>query len=323
MLMQVGNYAIPQSHSIREIGFLKMQNVKFCQSLSKLCRAIIVKFVNRLMSPVRFLTEIPGIVLELRLKIGRKPVIFKDWAGQRYWQYPNDNVRYNWKRKSVTDANHIVQYILDNVKPGWTCVDIGANIGAVSVPLWSKVGPSGMVISVEADPINIDKIKANLKLNSCPEDYVANVAIADKKGVMQLRVYPECNGWQTLGNPSFAKNYESYIIDIPAIDFVELADTYKITTVDFIKIDVEGAEILVLDGMRSFLSEKKIACLVFEVNHLMLEGMNSNVRQLMSFWEDFDYELWRLADDGTPVAIEGSWPSNLIGDCIAFPRAPK
>ena len=304
--------------------FFEMHNVKFCQSLPTLCRAIIMRFVNSLMSPVRFLTEIPGIVLELRLKIGRKPIIFKDWVGNRYWQYPNhNNIRHNWKRKSVTDASHIVQYILDNVQPGWTCVDIGANIGAVSVPLWSRVGPGGSVISIEADPSDVDKIKANLKLNGCPEDYVVNVAIADKKGVMQLRVYPECNGWQTLGNPSFAKNYESYVIDVPVINFDEFADTYKIKTADFMKIDVEGAEILVLSGMRSFLREKKIACLVFEVNHLMLEGMNSNVRQLMSFWKDFDYELWRLADDGIPVAIEGSWPSNLIGDCIAFPRPPE
>ena len=82
---------------------------------------------------------------------------------------------------------------------------------------------------------------------------------------------------------------------------------------------MNGAEILVLNGMRRFLKEKRIKCVVFEVNQLMLEGMNSDVSQLFSFWKEFDYELWRLDDDGTPAAIEGSWPSNLIADCIAFP----
>ena len=298
-----------------------MYIMMFFRSLLRFARSVMKRFISGLTIPIRFLTEIPGIMLERKVKASAEPMIFEDWAGYRYWQYPGDNIRYNWKRKSVTDAKHIVRYILENVKPNWTCVDIGANIGAVSVSLWSKVTPGGRVISVDADPSNMDKIKANLKLNDYPEDYVINVAIADKKGVLQLRCYPECNGWQTLGNPTFARDYESFVIDIPAINFEELGKIFELETVDFVKIDVEGAEILVLNGMRSYLEEKKIACVVFEVNHLMLEGMNSNVGQLLSFWKDFDYELWRLADDGTPVPIAEGWPNNLIGDCIAFSRA--
>lgn len=288
--------------------------------MAKLCRAVVRKIINSFTKPNHLLSEIQCSYLELKLKIGQKPIIFTDWARNLYWQYPNDNIRYNWKRKSVTDAKHIVRYIFDNVKRGWICVDIGANIGAVSIPLWSKVGSTGSVYSVEPDPSNIDKIKSNLKLNNFPRDSVVNIAISDKKGVMPLRIYPDFNGWQTFGNPSFAKEYKSYVIEVPVISFEEFMETCKIKSVDFVKIDVEGAEILVLNGMRSFLSEKSIGSLVFEVNHLMLEGMNSNVSDLFSFWEEFDYELWRLADDGTLVAIEETWPNNIIGDCIAFPR---
>jgi FkbM family methyltransferase len=258
--------------------------------------------------------------LEYKVRKSNKPIVFRDWAGHLYWQYPGDHIRNNWKRKSVSDANHIIRYILNHVKPGWTCIDIGANIGSVSIPLWKRVGPTGRVISVEADPNHIDKIKANLRLNNCPDNYVDNVAIAESKGTVQLRCYPESSGWQTLGDPSFAKDHTSVVIDVPAINFEELLEIHRLGSVDFVKIDVEGAEILVLRGMRTWLKKKEIGCVIFEVNHLMLEGMNSSVSELMSLWEEFDYELWRLDGNGTPAALIGTWPDNLIGDCLALPR---
>lgn len=290
------------------------------KNILKLSPSIINGLVSKFLRSNPFLNEFTGIFIERKLKWKGKPIILRDWAGYRYWQYPKDNVRLNWKRKAVSDANNIVQYIKHNIKQGWICFDIGANIGAISIPLWSKVGYHGKVISVEADPANIDKIKANLKLNNCPQDYVFNVALADKKGILPLRCFPGCNGWQTLGNPIFAKEYKSHVIEVPAISFEDLMETYKVDTVDFVKIDVEGAEVLVLRGMRALLTQKKIACVVFEVNYLMLEGTNSNVSQLMSIWDDFDYELWRLDQNGTPVPLDGSWPNNFVGDCIAFPN---
>ena len=273
------------------------------------------------MRPLHFAQELPGILLEHRLRMRNKPVVLTDWVGFRYWQFSDDNVRDNWKRKSVSDANNVIQYALRNVKPGWICIDLGAHVGSVSVPLLSRTGSDGKVISVEADPANVDKLRANLKLNGFADDYVVHAAVADKSGIVWLRCYPESNGWQTLGNPSFAQGYESFVVDVPAISFEELAEIYNLDLIDFLKMDVEGAELLVLDGMRSFLEESKIGCVIFEVNHLTLEGMGSTVSQLLSFWDDFAYELWRLGDGGTIIAIQGVWPENLVGDCIAFPNS--
>ncbi len=279
--------------------------------------------VHYLGAPVRFLQELPGVLLEWRVNRTGHPIIFRDWVGNRYWRYPGDKIRSNWKSKSTTDSNHVMRYILNNVIPGATCVDIGAHIGSMSVCLWSKVGPTGKVISVEADPDNVIRLKANLRLNKCPDNLVVSAAMTDKMGNAKLRCYPQSRGWQTLGDPPFARGYESFLVEVPTISFEHLAERYELASVDLVKIDVEGAEICVLSGMQRFLREKRIKCIIFEVNYLMLAGMNRAVSELMQVWNEFDYQLWRLAGDGRPIPIDGSWPDNLVGDCVAFPRMNK
>jgi len=260
-----------------------------------------------------------GLMVERWVNLIHNSLEFTDWLGFRYWLIPGDEIGIYWKRQSVTDATHIIRFILENITEGPTCIDIGAHIGGVSLPMWSKACLTGKVISVEADPRNIERIKANLRLNGYPQDYVVNAALTDKKGMVQLRCYEGINGWQTLGNPSFAASYKSFLIEVPAMTFCDLMENYGLGAVDLVKIDVEGAELLVLGGMTPFLKEKRIGCVIFEVNHLMLEGFGKTVSELLSFWKDFDYVLWRLAPDGFLVEIQNQWPSNLIGDCVALP----
>jgi FkbM family methyltransferase len=272
------------------------------------------------LKPVRVLQELPGIILECRVIRGRKPIRFKDWAGFAYWQHPGDNVRLNWRRRAVSDATHIIRYVLGNVRAGSVCIDIGAHYGSVSVALWSRVGPTGRVISVEADPENAERLRANLRLNGFTDRWVTDAALTDTTGTVQLRCFPGSSGWQTLGDPAFARNRASFTKDVPAIDFQRLASIHGFGSVDFVKIDVEGAELVVLSSMHRYLRDKKIGCVVFEVNGLMLEGMGHSVPQLMAFWKDLDYDLWRITESGTLDAIGESWTSQSVGDCIAVVR---
>jgi len=258
-------------------------------------------------------------MVERWVNLTHHSLVFTDWLGFHYQLLPGDEIGVYWKRHSVNDAINIVHFILKNITEEWTCIDIGSHIGGVSVPMWSKVGLTGKVISVEADPRNIERIKASLQLNGYPQDYVFNAAITDKKGVVQLRCYEGINGWQTLGNPSFAASYKHFLIEVSAVTFCDLTKNYELESVDLVKVDVEGAELHVLSGMIPFLKDKRIGCVIFEVNHLMLEGFGKTVSELISFWGDFDYDLCRLAPDGSLLELKNEWPNNVIGDCVAFP----
>lgn len=263
---------------------------------------------------------IPGKYLEYVVNVRKSPICFTDMFGKKYWQYPGDHICANWQRRSVTDSCNVIRFIQNTVKPGWTCLDLGANIGAVSVPLWHQVGPTGQVISVEPDPRNIPRIQKNLALNNCSSEFVINTAITDTAQTMQLRCYPECNGWQTLGTTTaaFAHGYDFYTVDVRTMTFEQLMRQYQLTSCDLVKIDVEGAEILVLKGMRPFLQAHQIQYVIFEVNQATLEVLGGSVSQLMAFWDGLAYTLWKLDPQGVPHPLGNTdWNEDGVGDCVA------
>jgi FkbM family methyltransferase len=268
-----------------------------------------------------FYRKIQGNFLEKKTNKLNKPIKIQDIFGNIFWQYPGDNISFNWERQSITDAFNVIRYIAQNVYPNSICIDIGANLGSVSVALWKQIGRNGRVISIEADPRNIDKLKANLELNNCPSSYVHSVAITNKKTQMKLKCYPRCNGWQTLGTKqaAFAEGYDYYSIDVNTTTFEEIMLTHQFNFCDFVKIDVEGAELLVLQGMRYFLEHKKVKQVLFEVNQQTLETMNCNVNDLMAFWQGLDYSLWvvDIQGDLQPLS-EQKWYKNTFCDCVAL-----
>lgn len=276
--------------------------------------------MNLMKCITRYYRGLIGRTVEFRVNLTNSRVIFRDKYNFLYFLLPGDDIATYYVNQATTDSTNVVNYILKHLEKGSTCIDIGSRIGGISIPMWHKSGLNGKVISVEADPKNIKLIEENLKLNQYPSNYVYNAAVTDHKGVVQLRCYEGINGWQTLGNPDFASAYKSNLIEVAAITFSDLMDEFKLNSIDLVKIDVEGAEPMVLNGMDSFLQEKRINRVIFEVNYLMLEGFDKTVDDLMHIWDNYDYDLYRLLSDGTLSRFSGGWPEKVVGDCIALAR---
>ena len=152
----------------------------------------------------------------------------------------------------------VCQIITRIVKPGWVCVDVGAHVGYFTLLLAKLVGEHGHVIAFEAHPENAEQIRSNVRINGYEARVqVENMAVSDGN-YHRVKLFPgrkhssaEWNivGHDVEGNPTQPE------LDVPATSL----DSYfpPGSRVDFVKMDIEGAEAQALRGMRRLLQEYK------------------------------------------------------------------
>jgi FkbM family methyltransferase len=146
-----------------------------------------------------------------------------------------------------TDEPHLQKAIRNHVAAGDTVYDIGANVGYVSLSLAKKVGPAGRVIAFEPVPANSDAFLRNIEINGITNVRLLKLAASDKPGEAIIRVAENPSTaslvWHR-NDPSAAQLH----INTAAID--DLVEAGEFNHPKFVKIDVEGAEGSVLQGMR-------------------------------------------------------------------------
>lgn len=174
----------------------------------------------------------------------------------------------------LKDWGYEKDYVLSmikNISAEDIFLDIGASVGLVSILAGFKV-TKGLVISIEPDPENYDLLIKNYRLNKLKNYIAFPFAAGDFKGTMQLYT----NGSNGL-SPSLQKvnGIENCInIDVEQIDNLVFTGHIPIPTI--LKIDIEGAELLALRGMKNLLtSEHKPRLIFLEIHPVFLSSFNT------------------------------------------------
>ncbi len=186
-------------------------------------------------------------------------------------------------------------------KEGDIVVDIGAHMGRYTIPSAKSVGVSGKVIAVEAHPYNFGILQHNIKLNKLTNVSALNRAVYSKKANLKLYLPDEDLGYTM--HHSLMTNYlstkynneiERKYVEVEADTLDNLLKSSGITTVNWIKIDVEGAEYEVLKGAGEILSTNKPISILVEVHGK--ETYGPTIELLRS--NNFNIEFERTYDNG-------------------------
>jgi FkbM family methyltransferase len=220
-------------------------------------------------------------------------------------------MRVNWAlHKTYVFGTHepeIMRLLSELVKPGWTAIDVGANIGYSTLLLAKCVGAGGQVIAFEPLSENFAILQENISLNEHSNVTAENLAVMSCPGRIALRsATPGALTWVASVDIEQAAAVESQ--DVEAISLDEYVRRKRIGKVDFVKIDVEGAEGAVIDGMTETLKRDKPVLLV-ELHKI--ERYGENHPALLRLKE----QNYRVTDLG-----KRNWEQHVLAEASGSPN---
>jgi FkbM family methyltransferase len=161
--------------------------------------------------------------------------------------------------------NDIMEYFIPD--DGDTVVDVGAHIGLYTIIAAKRVGPTGKVIAIEPDPQNFKILRKNILLNQLSNVEPLECAAYSAKKKLKLFL-PEVGSGRTIFNTVMQGRIKSCdnSIEVEANTLDNILNENNVQRVNWIKIDVEGAELEVLKGMSNVLEANKGISLIIEIH---------------------------------------------------------
>lgn len=202
----------------------------------------------------------------------------------------------------------------ETVKPGMVVVDIGAHVGYYTLLAARLVGPAGKVYAFEPEPDNHTILLKNIDMNGYNNVVATQIAVSDLEGSSTLYLTTLDSGRHSMYHHGLPERGAAPVETTTLDSFFESEEWPR---VDFIKIDVEGAEAAVLDGMPRLMQKCPDLQLIVEFNPALLQ--DGGVAPT-DFLNRLAAQGWgvRIIEDfnGLSPVVEGDFP-NLADRLLA------
>jgi FkbM family methyltransferase len=200
----------------------------------------------------------------------------------------------------------ITQAMMSLVKPGMTIIEIGANIGYYTTLFGQLVGPTGCVRAFEANPEVFDILTQNLAINGLiPRVKAERMLVCDTGGEREITLLSRHRGSGSM--LSFTDEFVAMfhdtktIIRMPATTLDEYWSNEE-RPIDLIKIDAEGSEPLIFDGMQRILAQPHLT-VVCEFLKPFFAGSSRSAESFLERLLGHGFALHRITQRGGIIAV--------------------
>lgn len=217
---------------------------------------------------------------------------------------PFDEVGGEVARRGVYEPE-TVEVFRSVLEPGMIVVDAGAHVGQYAVIASPLVGPAGSVHAFEPDPDTFRQLVANVRLNGCDNVACHEAALGREPGAARLHLADVSNVGGNSLRPTVCTRGRSRDVRVETLD--GYAAARGLSRLDVLKADVEGAELLVLEGGADLIERgRPLMILEFSINVGAFGYTEGHLRERLAGW---GYRLFAVGP--MPLAELGAAPPEI------------
>jgi FkbM family methyltransferase len=198
-------------------------------------------------------------------------------------------------RRDGTYEKHFLALAKMVLKEGDYAVDMGANLGYHTLTMAKLVGNAGRVFAFEPQRITFQQLNCNIFLNKLDNVYTFNAALGEEESfahIEQVDYYKEVAG-------SFGTNIGNTSINLTSVgDKIskKTLDSLDLPRLNFIKIDIQGCELLALMGARNTITKHKpILFVEIEGHHLV--KFKATPKMLIKYIRQMGYRMYQIKNE--------------------------
>ncbi len=238
--------------------------------------------------------KLPRLIPKSRLK----------WADLRYGGVVTRNVQGSRMRLDLSDEGisrelyltgvherYSTRQFREELEPGMVLLEIGANIGYYTLISLQHLGPDGYVVALEPSPVNLSALSENLRLNEVDGRVsLFPYAAGRKPDVLPFYMMPRGNHSTFIKRDDHGFKPVS-VVDVQVTSIDELAKRENLK-IDYFRMDVEGYESEVIEGMAETLADTDAPSGAFiEVHPVLLRQNGSSTLSFLERMEEFGYTV--------------------------------
>lgn len=146
----------------------------------------------------------------------------------------------------IEDIERYHQFV--RPRRGWTVVDVGAHVGVYTIEVARIVGKTGTVVAIEPEPDNFEMLKFHVALNKLKNIIPLRLALGSRLGYTKLFRYATPHN--VISDILNTQNSSARAVKVPIVTLDYVCQKLALKDVDLMKLDVEGAEVEVIRGMK-------------------------------------------------------------------------
>jgi len=170
------------------------------------------------------------------------------------------------------------------------------------------------VIAIEPSPRECERLERHLRINRCSNTALVPCALGEDPGEADFYLVDGFQDWcNSLRPPAVDEAVRTVRVSVKRLDDV-LAEL-SVNQVDFVKLDVEGAELSVLYGAMKLLQREKRPAILAEVQDIRTEPWGYAAREILQFLIRMDYRWFAIAAKGALLPIscdQETYHANLV-----------